>query len=338
MHHAVTRFEQVICWLDGGPYPVSEVGGKGASLNRLRALGAPVPLAAAIPTTVYQAFARRNGIPLTLDGQGGADPAFIRETMLTAPLPDGFAGALMQAGQTFATHGRVAVRSSATAEDSVDHAFAGLHDTVLNVDPGCNLEQAVRQCWASLWSDRAISYRREQGLRAVPMDMAVVVQAMVSCDVSFVGFAVDPITEDSETVLITATWGLGEAVVAGLVVPDEIRVDRSGQIADYRIGGKHQMVIPSADGVRSVPVPRVLQSQPVLSPDSAREIAAAIRALSAGLGYAADVEGGISNGALHFFQARPITTLSHSSSSFPHLSLVLQEPSSHVNPERPSAD
>lgn len=324
--------ESIIRWLDGMSEPVGELGGKGAGLTRLRALGAPVPLAAALPARVYRAFARCHDIPLVLGEPGSVDPAAIREAVLLAPWPDALGVALTRVGQAFHTQpGRprrgVAVRSSATAEDSTDHAFAGLHDSILNVDPVIGLQRAVRQCWASLWSDRAMSYRYERGLQGAPVDMAVVIQEMVLSDVSFVGFAADPISGDNDTVLITATWGLCEAVVAGLVVPDEIRVDRSGQV-DYRIGTKLQMVISADDGVRCVPVPRLLQTQPVLTMEAAREIADAIRALSNGLGFLADVEGGIANGSIQFFQARPITTLPGSSSH--RVSAFHQEAYRHV--------
>ncbi len=333
----VTGPESIVRWLDGTPGSVADLGGKGAGLNRLRALGASVPRAAAIPTPVYRAFAHANHLPLTLGDVGAADLAAMRETILHAPLPERFEAELRQARHAFAAqpgrlHAGVAVRSSATSEDSAGCAFAGLHDTILNVDPAIGLELAIRQCWASLWSDRAIAYRREQGLHHAPLEMAVVIQQMVFSDVSFVGFAADPISGDRDTVLITATWGLCEAVVAGLVVPDEIRVDRQGQVVDYQIGAKHQMVISADEGVHCVPVPRVLQAQPVITPETARDIATTIRTLSAGLGYLADVEGGIENGILQVFQARPITTLP--ATNFHHGPAIHQETHRHVESRR----
>lgn len=335
MQRASIGFDEFVCWLDGRSYLVDHVGGKGASLNRMRSLGVSVPLAAAIPTPVYRAFAQRHGLPPNLDALAACDPSTIRETILSATLPEGLAEALMHVGPTFSAHGKVAVRSSSTAEDSADHAFAGLHDTILNVELATGWELAVRQCWESLWSDRAVSYRREHEMQAAPMEMAVVIQEMVFCDVSFVGFATDPITGDGDTVVITATWGLGEAVVAGLVVPDEIRVSRSGQILEHRIGAKHLMVIPSGGGVQCVPVPRVLRSQPVIPPETAREIAAVILSLSTGLGFPADVEGGICDGVMQIFQARPITSWLPSSSSSRHVSAFTQETSLHVDNGHP---
>ncbi|HYJ12118.1 MAG TPA: PEP/pyruvate-binding domain-containing protein [Thermomicrobiales bacterium] len=325
--------KSIIRWLDGSPGSVDELGGKGASLNRLRALGAPVSRACAIPTMVYRQFAETHHIPLFLGAPGSVDAGDVRAVLLHAPFSAESGAALIQAGQVFArrdghARGGVAVRSSAPAEDSADHAFAGLYDSILNVDPACGLEMAVRQCWASLWSDRAVAYRYEQALQDSPMEMAVVIQEMVFTDVAFVAFAADPISGDRDTVLITATWGLCEAVVAGLVVPDEIRVDRRGQLVDYRIGDKHQMVIPTGDGVRCVPVPRLLRSQPAISPEVARDIATMIRALSVGLGFLADVEGGIEHGAIQVFQARPITTLP--APSFHHVSAFPQEAHRHA--------
>jgi pyruvate,water dikinase len=142
----------------------------------------------------------------------------------------------------------------------------------------------------------------------LPMDIAVVVQQLVRCDVSFVAFALDPISGSDDCVLINSTWGLGEAVVAGLVVPDQIRVDRAGLVRDYQVGSKSVMVIAGTEGVRTVPVPRILQAQSTLEPDAAAHVAETVRALSVALGYPADVEGGFVGEELYLFQARPITT------------------------------
>ncbi len=302
-----------IRWLDGQPASSAELGGKAYGLNRLCSLGIPVPRAAAIPVSVYRQFAEANDIPLRLDEPDSAEPEHVRERIQQSPLPEQVGMALAATGRAFRfarqrVSGGLAVRSSGSSEDSVDCAFAGLHDSLLNVDPGPALESALRHCWSSLWSDRAISYRRERGLEDASIDMAVLIQEMVYSDVSFVGFAFDPVSGNEDTVLITATWGLCEAVVAGLTVPDEIRVHRDGDV-EYRIGSKHQMVVPGDTGVATVPVPRFLQGQPALDHATAREIAQFIRIISSGLGYPADVEGGIALGNIQFFQARPITTL-----------------------------
>jgi pyruvate,water dikinase len=309
-----------VCWLDGHMLDVESVGGKGASLGRLRALGAPVPLAAAVPARVYRDVAAGIGVPSILTGVPLSELESIRGRILDVPLPPYLADALCLAGDVFREEAgpagvSLAVRSSAPVEDSARYAFAGLHDTILDVQPGEALERAIRECWASLWSDRAIAYRHEHNLDHLPMDIAVVVQQLVRCDVSFVAFAIDPISGNDDCVLITSTWGLGEAVVAGLVVPDQIRVERSGIVREYQVGSKAVMVISGPEGARTVPVPRILQSQPTLTPDVAATIAEMVRSLSGALGFPADVEGGLVGDQLYLFQARPITSALSSSST-----------------------
>jgi pyruvate,water dikinase len=240
----------------------------------------------------------------------------IRDRIMSAPLPDAVAQAITAGYGAFvelaAGQVSLAVRSSATAEDSAALSFAGLHDTILSVRSLPVLEASIRQCWASLWSDRAVEYRRAGHLDVEDAGIAVIIQQLVRSDVSFVIFTSDPVTGSSEHLVISASWGLGEAVVSGLVTPDHIVVDQGGRVVSYRVGRKEQMVVsatPPAEGTRLVPVPRVLQNIPVMSHEQAGEMAAIARTLSSRLGYEADLEGGIADGKLYLFQARPITTL-----------------------------
>lgn len=317
MSHVHPGLEHVI-WLNTGESARSWVGGKAASLSRLVALGAPVPVAFAISTAAFAEFSDYHGMPRRLADVPAERIGQLRADILEAPLPTSIAKAIGDAFHALERLAggdvRLAVRSSATSEDSAMFSFAGLHDTVLDIRTLPGLEAAVRQCWASLWSDRAVSYRLDGGLAEDISDIAVVVQHLIHSDVSFVAFAVDPVSGNDETVVIDATWGLGEAIVSGLIVPDHVSVGRDGQIIDYTVGSKHLMVIPgghSGAGVREVPVPRLLQHMPALTPEQAQAIAQLTRDLSTRLGYAADLEGGIVGGKLHLFQARPITTLAH---------------------------
>jgi pyruvate,water dikinase len=292
------------------------VGGKGASLSRLAMLGAPVPRAGALTTTAYSALADGLGLPRRArDVDSGARPA-IRAAILDGPLPEAVSDALRQTFDAFVALAgddlALAVRSSATAEDSETLSFAGLHDTILDVRTWPAFEAAVRRCWVSLWSDRAVSYRLANGLGDAPVEIAVVVQELVRSDVSFVVFTSDPVSGRADRLVISATWGLGEAVVSGLVDPDHIVVDPTGRVLTYDVGTKHVMIVPGAapgDGVSQAPVPRMLQRAHVLAPGQIDEIATMARGLSRRLGYAADLEGGIVRGSIYLFQARPITTL-----------------------------
>ena len=303
-------------WLDQPGHDRDLIGGKAASLGRLASLGAPVPPALALTTRAYAEFAGANALPRSVADITPIELPTLRASIMTAPLPGSIAGAIAHVHEIFAM-GRedvpsLAVRSSGTAEDSAAFSFAGLHDTVLDVRRAEDLERAIRQCWMSLWSDRAVAYRLERGMATDVSNIAVVIQELVRSDVSFVAFTSDPVTHASDQVVIDATWGLGESIVSGLVVPDHITIANDGDQPEYVIGEKHLMVIPgdeSGGGTRTVPVPRSLRRQPVLSSSQACEIAQIARTVSRSLGFEADLEGGIASGVIHLFQARPITTL-----------------------------
>ncbi|MEZ4507518.1 MAG: PEP/pyruvate-binding domain-containing protein [Thermomicrobiales bacterium] len=204
----------------------------------------------------------------------------------------------------------LAVRSSATTEDSPAFSFAGLHDTALAVDDDpAAIESAIKTCWASLWSERSVDYRRRGGESLDAAAMAVVVQQLVRADVSFVAFSVDPIRHCARRTIISASFGLGEAIVAGLVVPDYVVVGPDGEVEEYQIGSKETMVISAPDGgVRQTPVPRMIARQPALSHTQAAEISRMVTQLEDRFEMPLDIEGGLAAGTVHLFQARPITT------------------------------
>jgi pyruvate,water dikinase len=305
-----------LVWLDQGHTSRSQVGGKAASLSSLLALGAPVPSAFALTVDAYAEFSAVHGFPRCVTDVTLADLPQLRDDIVSAPLPVHLADTVATAYQEMRERANgelsLAVRSSGTAEDSAAFSFAGLHDTVLDVRSLAGLEAAIKRCWASLWTDRAIQYRLDGGLAADPPDIAVVVQQLVRSDVSFIAFSADPVSQDDSHVVIDASWGLGEAIVSGLVVPDHITINASGEVKEYAVGSKHLMVIPGEcpdAGTREVHVPRMLQQMPALTHSQASAIAAMARELARKFGYQVDLEGGIAGGQIHIFQARPITTL-----------------------------
>ncbi|HET9659997.1 MAG TPA: PEP/pyruvate-binding domain-containing protein [Thermomicrobiales bacterium] len=302
-----------VCSLDGGSHLTERIGGKAASLSRLRALEAPVPAAFAVTTEAYRLHARQLGIPDRASMVSDAELPIIRERITAAPIPLEIAGAIAAELAGIGAGAVLAVRSSATTEDSPAFSFAGLHDTALAVENRPDaVEAAIKRCWASLWSERSVDYRRRGGAALDTAAMAVVVQQLVRSDVSFVAFSVDPINLCAPRIIISASYGLGEAIVAGLVVPDYIVLSPDGEIEDYQIGSKETMVIAAADGVgvAEVKVPRFMAAQPALSHEHARQIGRMITQLERQFGRPLDIEGGIADGAVVLFQARPITTCS----------------------------
>jgi rifampicin phosphotransferase len=305
---------QFVCLLDGSTYALDRIGGKAASLTRLRALNAPVPRAFAVTTDAYRRHVARIGIPNLASAVPVSELPAVRAAIFEAMLAPEIGAAIAEAVEaTFADEFTpLAVRSSATTEDSPAFSFAGLHDTLLAVtgDPG-ELELAVKSCWASLWSERSVDYRRRGDAALDGAAMAVVIQQMVRADVSFVAFSVDPVDQCARRVIISASYGLGEAIVAGLVVPDYIVLEPGGEVMDYQIGSKEMMIISDSNGdggVRQVPVPRLVANQRALSDDQVRHIGQLVTDLEQKFGSPIDVEGGIAGGTLSLFQARPITT------------------------------
>jgi len=305
-----------LIWLDGAEVDRSIAGGKGAILGRLIALGAPVPKACVLTTAAWHVFSQAAGLPTRLDEIRSDDIHRIRGLINTAPMPLRILDAVAHAYQGFESipgaHVSLAVRSSATMEDSGALSFAGLHDTILGVRSHAGLEAAIRQCWSSLWSDRAVEYRRAVRLDADEPAIAVVIQQMVQPDVSFVLFTVDPVSLDPGHAAITASWGLGEAVVSGLVTPDHIIVDSESRVVRYVVGSKESMMLedpPPGEGSRHVAVPRAMQGIRALTDEQVAMIVSIGRGLAAKLGYPADIEGGVAGGQVYLFQARPITTL-----------------------------
>lgn len=303
-----------LVWLDGGCHGRELVGGKGASLSQLLSIGAPVPPAITFTTHAYRDMAAHLDIGARLHHIADGAHSAIRQLIAETPLPDSIQHLLCRGWSTLRERIgpdlKLAVRSSAIDEDSASHSFAGLHDTVLGVRSEDAFLSAVRQCWASLWTDRSIAYRRSAGLFE-DVSIAVIAQQLVHSDVSFVAFSADPVTGNAENVVINATWGLGESIVSGSVTPDQITISPSGRIVEYAIGDKQTMVIAddsAEDGTREVPVPRSMRRLPSLSEEHAIAIAVFARNLAQHYGRPIDLEGGLAGDRLHVFQARPITT------------------------------
>jgi pyruvate,water dikinase len=256
------------------------VGGKGLGLGRMAAAGLPVPPGFCVTSAAHR---RLRG----------------RTTHDDSALAQQIADACGRLGG-----GPVAVRSSATAEDGAEVSFAGQQDTFLGVRGGRAVCDAVGRCWASLDGERAVAYRRRQGVGGEGLAMAVVVQRLVPAEVAGVLFTRDPLDPDGRGMLVEASWGLGEAVVAGRVNPDRYRLDRdTGAVRDRSVGLKTLEVTP--EGERPVPPER--QSQPCLDDNQLSQLAELGRRVEALFGGPRDVEWAWAGGQCWLLQARPIT-------------------------------
>jgi pyruvate, water dikinase len=260
------------------------VGGKGASLGELIRVGVRVPpgfvVTTAAFTTALAALDPDHALRAGLEGTAATDHRAIeqrarelREPLLAAPLARGLEDVLTAryrelGAATGEPDPPVAVRSSATSEDSPDASFAGLQDTYLWVRGSEAVVEQVRACWASLYNVESVSYRRRRGLAEDDMAMAVVVQRMVDARCSGVMFTCSPVTGDRSVVAIEASWGLGSAMVGGEVTPDAYTVSKvTKEILRREVATKRvqHRVDASGRGVVAVDVPEELQSRPCLT-------------------------------------------------------------------------
>ena len=206
----------------------------------------------------------------------------------------------------------VAVRSSATSEDGSSQSFAGLFDTYLNVAGSEALIDAVRRCYASMWSERVLGYRARRGSGATVGDMAVVVMQMVAAETSGVVFTANPITGARDQVVINATWGLGEAIVSGSVTPDSyIFAKETFILLEHEVSTKEFGIFAAKEGpgVAEAELDANRVASPSLDEDVAREVARTACQIESYFGSPQDIEFAIAGGKLHILQSRPITTL-----------------------------
>ena len=238
----------------------------------------------------------------------GIASAHIGELFAGQPLPAATAAAIAGACARLGGDVPVAVRSSATVEDLPGMSAAGQHDTYLNVRGEAAVLGAVKRCWASLWSARAIGYRARHRIEPGEVSIAVVVQQLVPAEAAGVMFTIDPVGGAHGQVVISANWGLGESVVAGDVTPDVAVVDRaSGTLVSYQAGSKETMTVADATAVRAAGTPTGLRSAAVLSPAQASELARVGLAIEKLYDQPVDIEWALAAGELSVVQARPVT-------------------------------
>ncbi|MCB0107355.1 MAG: hypothetical protein KDE53_15650, partial [Caldilineaceae bacterium] len=298
---------------------LAQVGGKGANLTKLAHAGFPVPGGFLVTTAGYTTFVAANDLLQTiadaLADLDATDPAALEKA--SATIRTAFHRGIMPAVLTTALRqhyqriGRppVAVRSSATAEDLPDMSFAGQQDTYLNVVGDAALLDAVKDCWGSLWTARAIGYRSRNQIAHSDVALSVVVQEMVQSEASGVLFTANPLTGNRGETVIDATLGLGEALVSGLVEPDHYIVETvTGQIRSKTLG-KKATVIQSQSGGGTVTTSGEQAGHQALPDAQILALTALGRRVADFYDFPQDIEWAWANGQLYLLQARPITSL-----------------------------
>ncbi|MFF8293292.1 rifamycin-inactivating phosphotransferase [Streptomyces sp. NPDC016309] len=300
---------------------VDVVGGKGAQLGALSRIdGVPVPEGFCVTTDAFRRImAEVPSIDERLDRLAGLDAddregirtlsAEIRGSIEGTAVPDEVAAAITGALSGFGEQAAYAVRSSATAEDLPTASFAGQQDTYLNVMGPAAVLEHVSRCWASLFTERAVTYRRRNGIAHGTVRMAVVVQRMVFPHAAGILFTADPVTGNRKVATVDAGFGLGESLVSGLVNPDVFTV-RDGEVVARSIAAKERAVLAlPAGGTREVAVDARQREQPALTDAQAVRLVELGRRIEAHFGRPQDVEWCLVDDGFRIVQSRPITTL-----------------------------
>jgi len=309
---------------------VDTVGGKAANLGEMVSAQLPIPPGFCLTAQAYRDFIDQTGllepIQLTIAGMRQDDvleveaEAFkIRSLITEQQIPDALAHSVIQGYRRLCleisdkedSSVPVAVRSSATAEDLPSASFAGQQDTYLNVRGEKQLLDKVKECWASLWTARAVSYRSKQDFDHMSVYLAVIVQTMIPSDIAGIMFTANPISGNKKETIINASWGLGEAIVSGLVSPDTIVIDKqSGNVISEQIANKSRMITyAEVDGTMEVETDKEMRNAPALSESRLSTLVQLGQNIEAHYGSPQDIEWAHYQGQFYVLQSRPITTL-----------------------------
>ncbi|MCL5435606.1 MAG: hypothetical protein M1275_00820 [Patescibacteria group bacterium] len=315
---------------------VAEAGGKGASLGEMTRAGIPVPPGFVVLSAAFDRFLKETDLNTEIEARlsnvkyqdiNSVDRASneIRAVIAKAKMPEDLQEEVLDnyyklfertpyplsispSGRG-RSDGLVAVRSSATAEDSKVASWAGELETFLNTDEK-RLLANVKKCWSSLFTTRAIFYRHEKKLLKSRVSVAVVVQQMVQSEISGICFTVHPVTEEKNQLLIEAGYGLGEAIVSGSITPDSYVVDKKqGALLDINVASQIKMLIKSPAGNKWVVVKKSQAELQKLSGRQILELAQICQRVEKHYGFPCDIEWAFARGKFYITQSRPITTL-----------------------------
>jgi pyruvate, water dikinase len=320
-----------ILWFENyQPEDASVLGGKNASLGTMFSAGLPVPPGFAVSADCYRKALADGGLtgeidaliaavdmrdPVSVSAAGQRARALITGLAMSRDLDEAIRAAYARLGEACGDERvPVAVRSSATCEDQPDASFAGEHDTYLWVRGGDAVVDAVRRCWASLFTDRGIAYRLERGYGQQGAAMSVGVQQMVRPVAAGVAFTLNPLDGDRSQIAIDASWGFGEAVVSGEVTPDNFLVDKvMGSITRRTISAKTtEYRLTSSDEVAAVEIEEERQSVPCLTDEQIAAVAKLARRAEKHYKCPQDVEWALDEtlGEVLLLQSRPETVWS----------------------------
>ena len=318
---------EIVKWFeDLGKADVNKAGGKGANLGELVKAGLPVPPGFVVTAQAYLLFTTESGLSQkivhAMEGINVDDTAAlqakareVQEMIIGTEMPANIKDEIIKAYEELSRRDSaralfVAVRSSATMEDSEQASFAGMNATFLNVHGKEDLVRKVKECWASLYGARVVFYRAKKEFLDEPV-IAVVVQKMVNSDKAGVMFTANPSNNNMSSLVIEGAFGLGEVVVGGQVSPDYYEVEKNGlKVKDTRVSHKNFKIIRDEKGRnKSVDLSDKEAEQPVLSDAEVQEIARLGMKIEQHYGSPQDTEWAMEGGKVYMVQSRPITTL-----------------------------
>jgi len=294
-------------------------GGKGANLGEMTAAGINVPKGFVITADAYREFLKENHIDdfiahglkqaHTDEHTLSAVAAEFREKITAGHFPTELEKEIRAKYAELGESKRVAVRSSATAEDLPDASFAGQQETYLNVQGINDVLLQIRNCYASLWGERAVSYRLNQGYDQSAVAIAVVIQKMVESEKAGVLFTVNPVTYNKDEMQINASYGLGESVVSGRVTADSYIVNKNGAIREVSIGSKETQIVYADKHTKEEPVSPEKRAARALNDTEIAGLVQAGLKIEKHYGMPMDIEWAIQNNQIYIVQARAITAL-----------------------------
>jgi len=303
---------------------LAEVGGKGANLGEMSAVGLPVPQGFVVTAGAYFYFIKQNKIEAAIkemtedlneekNDQLTRASEVIKGRILGGEIPSDLRNEILAAYKNMIKDGRepfVAVRSSATAEDLPEASFAGQQSTFLNIRGAEDCVQAVKECWASLFEPRSIYYRTTNHFDHMKVGLAAVVQTMVQSEKAGVMFTIDPVSQDRNKIAIEGAYGLGEIVVSGSVTPDRYIVDKNSLTIDLKDVAKQTWMITKVeDHNENVNIKEEMQERQKITDQQVIELAKLGKRIEQHYGRPQDIEWAVAEGNLYIVQSRPITTL-----------------------------
>lgn len=303
---------------------INEVGGKGANLGEMIRSGFPVPQGFCVTSFAYGAYMHENNFETVIEkvlpeiyerpAEANGLAIKLQSVLASGTLPNGMEEEI-KAAYTSMANVRVAVRSSATAEDLPEASFAGQQDTYLNIQGTDSLILHIKKCFASLWTERAIMYRKKTGYDKEKISLSVTVQEMIESDVSGVMFTLNPVGNNMKEVMINASYGLGESIVSGLVTPDTyIWNIESKTVTSKKLGSKEIAIVYSEKGTMQINNSINKRKTHSLSESQIKELAQIGKKIEAHYGSPQDIEWALRNGEMFILQSRAITTLKDNSS------------------------